>query len=59
MRMKLNWFMKFAVIYIIWYDMMYDTIVNGKEMTIKPEHAAMIISVIETAHAQNPMSVKF
>ena len=41
------------------YEMMYNAIVNDKEMSVKPEHAAMIISVIETAHAQNPMPVKF
>ena len=41
------------------YEMMYNAIVNDEEMSVKPEHAAMIISVIETAHAQNPLPIKF
>ncbi len=41
------------------YEMMYNAITKDEEMSVKPEHAAMIISVIEQAHAQNPMSVRF
>lgn len=41
------------------YEMVYNAIVNNKEMEIKPEHAAMVISVIEQAHAENPLPVKF
>ena len=41
------------------YDMMYEAIVNNKEMKIKPEYAAMVISVIEQVHAENPLPVKF
>ena len=41
------------------YDMMYDTLANGAELTIKPEYAAMVISVIEQVHAENPLPVKF
>ena len=41
------------------YEMMYDAIENGKELEIKPEYAAMVISVIEQAHAENPLPVKF
>ena len=41
------------------YDMMYRKLVLGEELTVKPEHAAKIVSVIEAAHAQNPLPVKF
>lgn len=41
------------------YEMMYNGIVNGEEMSIKPENAAMVISVIEQVHAENPLIVKF
>ena len=41
------------------YAMMYDAIVNGKELLIKPEHAARIVNVIEAVHAENPMPVRF
>ena len=41
------------------YRMMYNKIVNGEEMTVTPEQAAMIISVIEKVHAENPLPVKF
>ncbi len=41
------------------YEMMYDAITKNAEMSVKPEHAAMVISVIEQAHAQNPLPVKF
>ena len=32
---------------------------EGAELAVKPEWAAQIISIIETAHAQNPLPVKF
>lgn len=41
------------------YEMMYEAIVNGKELEVKPEYASMIIGVIEAAHAQSPLPVKF
>lgn len=41
------------------YEMMYNALTKGEEMTVKPEHAAMIISVIEKVHADNPLPVKF
>ena len=41
------------------YDMMYEAIVNNKEMEIKPEYAAMVISVIEQVHAENPLPILF
>ena len=42
-----------------YYEMVYNAIVNGEEMTIKPENIAKLIRVIETVHAQNPMPVLY
>ncbi len=42
-----------------YYQDMYDYITSGKELRVTPQHAAAIISVIETAHAENPLEVKF
>lgn len=41
------------------YHMMYDTILCGKPLTISPEMAAKVISVISTCYQLNPMDVKF
>ena len=41
------------------YKQIYDKITEGKEMTVTPEMAAAVISVIETVHAQNPLPLKF
>ena len=41
------------------YEQLYFKITEGKPMTVTPEMAAEIISVIETVHAQNPLPVKF
>ena len=41
------------------YEMMYNVITKNEEMSVKPEHAAMIIRIIEQAHAENPLPVKF
>lgn len=41
------------------YEMMYNAIAKGEEMSIKPEDVAMVISVIEQVHAENPLPVKF
>jgi len=43
----------------LFYEMMYNAITKDAEITIKPEYAAMTISVIEQAHAENPLPVKF
>ncbi len=43
----------------LFYEMMYDAIKYGKDLAIKPEYAAMTISVIEQVHAENPLPVKF
>ena len=41
------------------YDTIYEAIVNGTPLPIGPEHAAKVIGVIETVHAQNPLERKF
>ena len=41
------------------YEMMYNRLTKNDEMSVKPEHAAMVISVIEQVHAKNPLPVKF
>ena len=41
------------------YRMLYKTLTEGASLIVKPEHAAKIIGVIETVHAQNPLPVKF
>ena len=41
------------------YEQLYYKITQGKDMTVTPEMAATIISVIETVHAENPLPLKF
>lgn len=41
------------------YEQLYYKITEGKNMTVTPEMAAQIISVIETVHAQNPLPLKY
>ena len=41
------------------YQMIYDRLKHGKPMQITPEQAAMIVGVIETVHAENPLPRKF
>jgi len=41
------------------YRMLYKHMALCHPLTIRPEQAAQIISVIETIHAQNPLPVKF
>lgn len=40
------------------YEMMYYAITEDKPMEVTPEQAAMVISVIEHVHAENPLSVE-
>ena len=40
------------------YSMLHDTLTTGAPLKIGPEHAAKVINVIETVHAQNPSCVK-
>lgn len=41
------------------YEQLYYKLVENRPMDVTARMAAEVISVIETAHAQNPMSVKF
>lgn len=41
------------------YTQLYHKIKDGTPMTVTPEMAARVISVIETVHAENPLPVKF
>jgi len=41
------------------YEQIYYKITEGRDMTVTPEMAAAVISVIETVHAQNPLPLKF
>lgn len=44
---------------VIYYQTMYEKLVNGTPLPIGPEHAAKVIQVLETMHAQNPLPIKF
>ena len=41
------------------YKQLYDKITAGTPMTVTPEMAAQVISVIEIAHANSPLPLKF
>ena len=41
------------------YRQLYYAITEGKPMTVTPEMAQQVIGVIETAHAQNPLSIEY
>lgn len=41
------------------YKNVYEVLTNGAELAVPTWHSAMTINVIETAHAQNPLPVKF
>ena len=43
----------------MYYESLYKHLTEGAELAVKPEWAAQTISIIETAHAQNPLPVKF
>ena len=43
----------------IYLKYLENLMTEGKPMDVTAEMAAEVISVIETAHAANPMSVKF
>lgn len=42
-----------------YYESVYKHLTEGAELAVKPEWAAQTIGIIETAHAQNPLPVKF
>ena len=41
------------------YDMLYNTLTTGAPLTITPETAARVIGIIEKAHADNPLPIKY
>lgn len=41
------------------YEQLYYKLTEGKKMTVTPEMAASVISVIEAVHAANPLPLKF
>ena len=41
------------------YEMMYDSLVNGAELKVKPENIAKLVNVMEIVHAQNPLPVTY
>lgn len=41
------------------YEMLYEKIKHGKQMSVTPEMAARIIGVIEAVHAENPIPVRY
>ena len=41
------------------YDQIYYKITEGRPMTVTPEMAAAVISVIEMVHAENPLPLKY
>ena len=41
------------------YDMLYETLLEGKPLKITPQMAAEVVRVVEICHAQNPLPVKF
>ncbi len=42
-----------------YYDMLYNHMVNGGELSVTPEQVKIQIAVIEEAHRQNPLSKKY
>ena len=49
----------FSVAVRDFYQMLYGTILEGKDLVITPEMAAETIRIIEACHAENPLSVQF
>lgn len=43
----------------VFYQEIYDKITSGKQMSVTPQMAARVISIIETVHAENPLPLKF
>ena len=41
------------------YENIYNALTEGTALAVPPEHSAMVIEVIECAHAQNPLPVKY
>ena len=49
----------FAAATASFYAMMYESLVNGAELKIKPENIAKLVNVMEIVHAQNPLPVTY
>ena len=49
----------FAAATASFYEMMYDSLVNGAELKVKPENIAKLVNVMEIVHAQNPLPVTY
>ena len=43
----------------VFYEKLYDTIMNGAPLEVTPEKAMKAIEIIEAVHAQNPMPLKY
>ncbi|MBQ7336638.1 MAG: Gfo/Idh/MocA family oxidoreductase [Clostridia bacterium] len=43
----------------IFYDKLYDTIMNGAPLEVTAEKATKAIEIIEAVHAQNPLPLKY
>jgi len=41
----------------LFYEMLYAKLTENRHMEILPEHAAMIINIIEQAHVENPLPI--
>lgn len=41
-----------------YYDMIYDFLVNGKEMEVNPYQVLKQLKIIDLVHAQNPLTIK-
>ena len=41
------------------YENVYYALTEGAELVVPTKHAAMVISVIERTHAENPLPIKF
>ncbi len=41
------------------YDLFYETMVNGAPLAVTPEQSAKVIWAIETVHNQNPLDVEY
>jgi D-alanyl-D-alanine carboxypeptidase len=49
----------FSVAVRDFYQMIYNTLFEGKALIITPEMAAETVRIIEACHAENPLSVEF
>ena len=43
----------------LYYDNIYDHLINGAELVIKPEKIRQMVELFEEVHRQNPMPIRF